>query len=59
MREDVMMKAIALVLFLLAVATGCARHSGSDPSASPTLSDKRACENAGGKWVPLFRRCDI
>jgi hypothetical protein len=52
------MKAIALVLFLLALGAGCARHSGADPSASPAISDKAACLNAGGKWVPLFRRCD-
>jgi hypothetical protein len=52
------MKAIALVLFLAALGAGCAHRSGAEPSASPAVSDKTACLNAGGKWVPLFRRCD-
>lgn len=52
------MKAIASVLFLLALVTGCARHSATDPSASPSLKDKASCEAAGGKWKALTRHCD-
>ena len=53
------MKAIASVLFLLALVTGCARHTSSDPSASPSLKDRASCEAAGGKWKVLFHRCDM
>jgi hypothetical protein len=53
------MKAIASVLFLLALVGGCARHSAVEPSASPAIKDRASCEAAGGKWVPLFRRCNF
>jgi hypothetical protein len=53
------MKAFALVLFLLALASGCASHRAGDPSASPAIRDRASCEAAGGKWIPLFRRCDL
>ena len=53
------MKAIASVLFLLALVTGCARHSSTEPSASPSFKDKASCEDAGGKWQPLLHRCSM
>ena len=53
------MKAFAAMLFLLAVATGCARHTSSDVSASPAISDKASCEAAGGKWNLLTRNCKL
>jgi hypothetical protein len=55
------MKGIASVLLLLAlVATGCARHRATEPSASPGMNDNRAsCEAAGGKWNPLTRNCKV
>jgi hypothetical protein len=53
------MKAIASVLFLLAMVTGCARHTSTDPSASPAIKDKAACESAGGKWNVLIRNCKL
>jgi hypothetical protein len=52
------MKAFAAVLFVLALATGCARHT-SDPSASPALKDRASCEAAGGKWTAIFRHCEL
>jgi hypothetical protein len=53
------MKAFASILFLLALVTGCARHTASEPSAAPALKDRASCEAAGGTWVPLFRRCNM
>ena len=53
------MKAIASVLFLLALVTGCARHTSSDPSASPSLKDRASCEAAGGKWQALIHHCKM
>jgi hypothetical protein len=53
------MKAIVSVLFLLAIFAGCARHTSTEPSASPALKDRASCEAAGGKWKALFRHCDM
>jgi hypothetical protein len=55
------MKAIASVLFLVALfaGAGCARHTSTEPSASPTIKDKAACESAGGKWNVLTRHCKL
>jgi hypothetical protein len=53
------MKAIVSVLFLLAIFAGCARHTSTEPSASPALKDRASCEAAGGKWKALFHRCDM
>lgn len=50
------MRAIVPVLVLLALLTGCARHSGSDVS---TGSKKAACETSGGKWKVLTQHCDM
>jgi hypothetical protein len=56
--QEVTMKAIVSVLFVLAIFAGCARHS-TEPSASPALKDKASCEAAGGKWKALTRHCDM
>lgn len=53
------MKAIASVLFLVALFAGCARHTSTDASASPSLKDRVSCESAGGKWNPLTRNCKM
>jgi hypothetical protein len=47
-----------LAVFGLAVFGGCAQHSSTEPSASPGLSGKVACESEGGKWNEITRRCD-
>jgi hypothetical protein len=52
------MRAVVSALFLLALFTGCARHAANEPSASPDLDNKAACESAGGKWKPLTHHCD-
>jgi hypothetical protein len=54
------MKAIAYVLVLLALTTGCARMRASEPSASPSTAPdtKVACEQSGGKWNAVTRNCD-
>jgi hypothetical protein len=53
------MKSIALALFLLAVVTGCARHTTSEPSASPGITDRASCEAAGGKWNVFTKHCKL
>jgi hypothetical protein len=57
-----MMKAIAYVLLLTALVTGCARMRDSGASASPASPDpsmdKVSCEASGGKWNALTRNCD-
>ena len=53
------MKAIASVLFLLALVTGCARHTSTEGSASPSLKDRASCEAAGGKWQALIHHCKM
>jgi hypothetical protein len=53
------MKAVASVLFLLALVTGCARHTSTEPSASPKFNDKVSCEAAGGKWQALIHHCKM
>jgi hypothetical protein len=45
-------------LFLVAVFAGCAQHSSTEPSASPNLNGKVACDAEGGKWNDLTRHCD-
>lgn len=52
------MKKLIPVLALLALFAGCARHTASEPSASPALDNKAACENAGGHWKTLTQHCD-
>jgi len=54
-----MMKTLVPALLVLAVLAGCAHRSSTDPSASPRLNNKAACENAGGKWKPLTHHCDM
>jgi len=51
------MRAIVPALVLLALLTGCARHS-TDPSASPRPDNKAACAAVGGKWKPITHHCD-
>jgi hypothetical protein len=53
------MKAIASVLVLFALVTGCARHTTTDPNAAPKIKDRAACEAAGGKWKAITRHCDM
>ena len=53
------MKAIVPMLFLLAIFAGCARHTSTDPSASPAYTDRASCEAAGGKWNLLTRNCSL
>jgi hypothetical protein len=52
------MRNVISTLFILAVFVGCAQHSSTEPSASPTLKGKGACEAEGGKWNDLTHRCD-
>ncbi len=52
------MRAIVPALLIVAALTGCARHTATEPSASPTLDNRAACESAGGKWKPLTHHCD-
>lgn len=53
------MKKIVPALVLLALAAGCSRDTyTTDPSASPALNTKAACEAAGGKWKALTHHCD-
>jgi hypothetical protein len=52
------MRNVISALVMLAVVTGCAQHSSTEPSASPRLNGKVACEAEGGKWNDLTRRCD-
>ncbi len=52
------MRKVISTLFILAVFAGCAQHSSTEPSASPTLNGKVACEAEGDKWNDLTRRCD-
>lgn len=53
------MKAVAAgTLLLLALLAGCARHSATEPSASPTITNKADCQAAGGEWHSLTGRCD-
>ena len=52
------MRAIVPALVLLALLTGCARHSNY-PSASPRPDNQTACEAAGGKWKPITHHCDM
>ena len=56
------MKALAYVLLLTALVTGCARMRASEPSASPPTLDpdqgKVSCQMSGGKWNANTRNCD-
>jgi hypothetical protein len=52
------MRNVISTLFILAVFAGCAQHSSTEPSASPKLNGKVACEAQGDKWNDLTRRCD-
>jgi hypothetical protein len=53
------MKAVAALSFLLLAAfAGCARHSASEPSASPAITNKADCQAAGGEWHSITGRCD-
>ena len=56
-QEHRIMRAIVPALVLLALLTGCARHS-TDPSASPRPDNKAACAAVGGKWKPITHHCD-
>jgi hypothetical protein len=51
------MRAVAPALIVLALLAGCARHA-TEPSASPGLDNRAACEAGGGKWKPLTHHCD-
>ena len=53
------MRAIVPALVVLALLTGCAGHRANEPSASPALDNKAACEASGGKWKPLTHHCDM
>ena len=53
------MRTIVPALVLLALVTGCARHSATEPSASPRPDNKAACEAVGGKWKTLTQHCDM
>jgi hypothetical protein len=53
------MRKMVPALVLLALVAGCARHSATEPSASPRPDNKAACESAGGKWKPLTHHCDM
>ncbi len=52
------MKALIPTLLLLAVFAGCARHTATEPSASPSLNSKAACQAAGGEWHAMTHHCD-
>jgi hypothetical protein len=52
------MRALVPVLLILGVFAGCARHSSTEPSASPQLNNRADCEAAGGKWKAITHHCD-
>jgi hypothetical protein len=52
------MRKVISTLFILAFFAGCAQYSSTEPSASPKLNSKVACDAEGGKWNDLTRRCD-
>ncbi len=54
------MKALAagsLLLLGLFAGAGCARHSATEPSASPSITNKADCEAAGGHWHSMSKTC--
>ncbi len=52
------MKALISLAILLGTFAGCARHTVTQPSASPALDNKAACQAAGGEWHSLTHHCD-
>jgi hypothetical protein len=52
------MRNVISTLFIVVFFAGCAQYSSTEPSASPELKGKAACDAEGGKWNDLTRRCD-
>lgn len=50
---------IAPTLLLAGTVAGCVHKTTVvEPSASPALTDRAACEAAGGEWHRLTHHCD-
>src|SRR5206468_1152445 len=49
------MRKVISTLFIVVFFAGCAQYSSTEPSASPKLNGKAACDAEAGKWNDLTR----